>query len=145
MQQYRFVLVAVDFSAHSMTVGQRAAQLARGQGARLGFIHVVEHIPMDFPNDIVIPEQLDGVEFLVEHATGRLQELAQKLGFPDAPRWIEVGSPKREITRVAEEQNIDLIVVGSHGRHGLGALLGATANGVIHYAHCDVLAVRIKE
>ena len=88
---------------------------------------------------------MDGVEFLVDHATGRLQELAQKLGFPDAPRWIEVGSPKREITRVAEEQNVDLIVVGSHGRHGLGALLGATADGVVHYAHCDVLAVRIKE
>jgi universal stress protein A len=38
-----------------------------------------------------------------------------------------------------------LIVVGSHGRHGVRLLLGSTANGILHHAKCDVLAVRIKE
>ncbi len=37
----------------------------------------------------------------------------------------------------------DLIVLGTHGRHGLGLILGSTANGVLHGASCDVLAVRI--
>jgi universal stress protein A len=144
MQGYQYVLLAADLSQQGEAVGTRAVQLASTTAARMGLIHVVEHVPMDFPNDIVIPEQLDGVGFLVDYATGRLAELARSLGIPDAPRWVEVGSAKREITRVAAEQQVDLIVVGSHGRHGLGAILGSTADGVLHHAHCDVLAVRIK-
>jgi universal stress protein A len=144
MEGYRYILLAADLTPHSETVGNRAVQLAASSGARLGLIHVVEHVPMDFPNDVVIPEQLDGVGFLVDHATQRITELAQALGVPDAPRWVEVGSAKREITRVAAEQHVDLIVVGSHGRHGLGVILGSTADGVLHHAGCDVLAVRIK-
>ena len=42
-----------------------------------------------------------------------------------------------------EEAGADIIVVGSHGRHGLALLLGSTANGVLHGASCDVLAVRV--
>jgi len=56
-----------------------------------------------------------------------------------------MGSPKTEIIRVAQENGVDLIVVGSHGRHGLALLLGSTANGVLHYAPCDVLAVRLQD
>ncbi len=51
--------------------------------------------------------------------------------------------PEAEIHRVAEELGADLIVVGSHGRHGLALLLGSTANGVLHGATTDVLAVRV--
>lgn len=46
--------------------------------------------------------------------------------------------------RLAKEQRCDLIVVGSHGRHGLALLLGSTANDILHGAPCDVLAVRLK-
>jgi universal stress protein A len=56
-----------------------------------------------------------------------------------------MGSPKLEIVRVAEENNVDLIIVGSHGKHGIALLLGSTANGVLHHAKCDVLAVRIYD
>jgi len=58
---------------------------------------------------------------------------------------VEIGNPKAEIVRVASEKDIDLIVIGTHGRHGIGLLLGSTATGVIHHAHCDVLTVRLKE
>lgn len=47
--------------------------------------------------------------------------------------------------RIAEENNVDLIVVGSHGRKGIKMLLGSTANAVLHHAGCDVLAVRLKD
>ncbi|MEW8014407.1 MAG: universal stress protein, partial [Candidatus Sedimenticola endophacoides] len=60
-----------------------------------------------------------------------------------SPFLVEVGVPKREIVRVAQEHGADLIVLGSHGRHGLQLLLGSTASGVLHLAGCDVLAVRI--
>ncbi|RMD68198.1 MAG: universal stress protein [Gammaproteobacteria bacterium] len=144
MEPYRLILLATDFSRESERIGQRAVDLARRFRAKIGIIHVVEHVPMDFPNDIVIPEQLDGVEFLVEHATEQLRRFAEQLGIPEAPQWVEVGSAKREIVRVAREQGADLIVLGSHGRHGLAALLGSTADGVMHNAPCDVLAVRIQ-
>ncbi|WP_313899138.1 universal stress protein [Leclercia adecarboxylata] len=47
--------------------------------------------------------------------------------------------------RLAKKQGCDLIVVGSHGRHGLALLLGSTANDILHGAPCDVLAVRLKK
>jgi len=55
------------------------------------------------------------------------------------------GQPRQEIHRLADEQDCDLIVVGSHGRHGLALLLGSTANDVLHGAPCDVLAVRLQK
>jgi universal stress protein A len=51
-------------------------------------------------------------------------------------------SAKREIMHFAKEQNVDLIVVGTHGQHGLTDLLGSIAVGVAHMAPCDVLAIR---
>jgi universal stress protein A len=57
--------------------------------------------------------------------------------------WVELGATKFEIARVAKENTFDLIVVGSHGRHGVALLLGSTANAVLHGAPCDVLAVRV--
>jgi len=53
--------------------------------------------------------------------------------------------PETEIHTLANEIGADLIVVGSHGRHGLALLLGSTANGVLHGAPCDVLAVRVGD
>ena len=82
---------------------------------------------------------------LMAGAKKRLAKLAEKLGVTEDRLWLEMGSPKTEIIRVAEENKVDLIVVGSHGRHGLGLLLGSTANGVLHHATCDVLAVRLQD
>ena len=49
------------------------------------------------------------------------------------------------VASLAEELKADLIVVGSHGRHGLALIMGSTANGVLHGAKRDVLAVRVYE
>lgn len=57
---------------------------------------------------------------------------------------MEFGSTKHEIVRVARENKIDLIVIGSHERYGLDYLLGSTAHGVVHAADCDVLVVRLE-
>ena len=53
------------------------------------------------------------------------------------------GRPEREVHRIAEESDVDLIVVGSHGRHGLALILGSTSTSILHGAKCDVLAVRV--
>lgn len=79
-----------------------------------------------------------------EQAEKELNELAEKLGVDEKHRFIEYGSTKNEILRVAKEHKIDLIVTGSHGKHGLSLLLGSTANAILHGAECDVLIVRPK-
>jgi universal stress protein A len=57
---------------------------------------------------------------------------------------VFIGAPAYDIRALAVELKADLIVVGTHGRHGLGLLLGSTANAIIHGVGCDVLAVRMR-
>jgi universal stress protein A len=70
-------------------------------------------------------------------------QVGEKLGVAQADRWMIWGSPRQEVVQLAEREQVDLIVVGSHGRHGLSLLLGSTANSVLHYARCDVMAIRL--
>jgi len=53
-------------------------------------------------------------------------------------------TPSRKFSRVAEEEKVDLIILGSRERHGLAILVNFTEDTVLHAAHCDVLAVRLK-
>ncbi|MFA7095688.1 MAG: universal stress protein [Gammaproteobacteria bacterium] len=145
MGGYRHLLLAVDFSPDTEKVAARAVDLAQRYGAQVSLLHVIEQIPVDPANDLVIPEQVLLDDQLMNTARDSLRELAQRFGIPDAPQYVELGSTKTEIIRVAKELQVDLIVVGSHGRHGLALLLGSTANAVLHAAPCDVLAVRIKD
>jgi len=91
---------------------------------------------MDFSG---IPEEIH------KQARSHIDELCEPLNIEDSHRHLVVGRPETEIHHIAEEIGADLVIVGSHGRHGLALLLGSTANGVLHGAKCDVLAVRISE
>jgi universal stress protein A len=144
MTLYKHVLLAVDFSDHGIEVTEKAKQIAAINQAKLSVAHIVENIPI---NDSIygpISFDMDLAQQLLDSAKGHLAKFAAELGIPEDQQWLEMGSPKLEIVRVAEEHDVDLIVVGSHGRHGLALLLGSTANGVLHHAKCDVLAVRLK-
>jgi universal stress protein A len=143
MGTYRHVLFATDFSPDGEVAGRKAAEIAALAGARLSLLHVVEYSAMQYAGEIPIPENIDLDQRRVDLARGQIAELAQRLGVAEAPTFVELGAPKHEIVRIAKELGVDLIVVGSHGRHGLQLLLGSTANGVLHLATCDVLAVRV--
>ncbi len=143
MDDYRHILLATDFAPESRRVGERAVELASRYGARLGLLHVVDYVPLELSNDMMLAEPVDVDGRLVEEARENLDRLAGELGQSDAQRWVVLGSTGPEIKRIAEEHGVDLIVVGSHGRHGLALLLGSTANAVLHGAPCDVLAVRV--
>jgi universal stress protein A len=107
-------------------------------------IHVVDTLPIGDPaNDVMVPFEMDLSQEFIALGRKKLAELAASLAIPEARTWLETGSPQQEIIRIAQENAVDLIVVGSHGRHGLALLLGSTANGVLHHAACDVLAVRL--
>ena len=143
MADYRQILVAVDFSTESRVVVNKALDIARRNNAGLSLIHVVEYTGSVYAGDIPLPEDLELDQRLAEQAKGQLEAMAAELGIAESARIVEIGVPKREIVRIAGEQGADLIVIGSHGRHGLQLLLGSTANGVLHLAKCDVLAVRV--
>ena len=143
--RYEHVLLATDLEAGSAQVAARAQQIARQNDARLSVAHVVEYVPVEFPSEVVLPSDFELEEHLVRQAADRLRRFADETGINDAKRFIEVGATKYEIVRVAEENGVDLIVIGSHGRSGFARLLGSTANAVLHGSPCDVLAVRVKK
>ena len=147
MNSYRHILFAADFSEEALQVGTRAKDMAQRYGAQLSLVHVIEQVAVSAGYDVlpvlpVLPEL--PADTLREAARGALQQLAVRLEIQDVEQRIEmVVSTKEGILETARELSADLIVVGSHGRHGLALLLGSTANAVLHGAPCDVLAVRI--
>jgi universal stress protein A len=146
MKNYEHILLAVDFFEHCEAVTNRARDLATTYQANFSIIHVVDSVPIiDAGYGADIPFNMDLTTELMAEAKKRLGKLAQKLDITEDNLWLEIGSPKTEIVRVAKENKVDLIVLGSHGRHGLALILGSTANGVLHHADCDVLAVRLRD
>lgn len=146
MASYRKILLAVDFSEFNRQTAARARDLADQFGGEMGLIHVVEPAPLGDPAyGVAMPFDFDLTGQMVEAAKLKLGKLAEDWGVPGERQWVEVGSPKAVIVRVAAEQHFDLIVIGTHGRHGIGALLGSTASSVIHHAECDVLVVRLRD
>ncbi len=144
MSDYQHILTAIDFSQETDYVLNRAMAMAASVATKLSLIHVVEYSPYLFTPDTPLPIDFNLEQHFIEKAKQRLDALAQSKQLTEASRYVEVGSPTLEIVRVAREQAIDLIVIGSHGRHGLQRILGSTASGVLHTAACDVLAVRIE-
>jgi universal stress protein A len=142
MGAYKRIMLAVDLTEETNRVAQRAIALAKAFDTELHVIHVIEPLSLAYGGDI--PMDLSSVqEQIHEQAKSHLAEFASALQIPEDHQHLIFGRPEAEIHRVAEELEADLIVVGSHGRHGLALLLGSTANGVLHGARTDVLAVRV--
>lgn len=142
---YQHILVAVDLTEECDPVVVRAQKLAQASGAKMSLVHIVEPMAMAFGGDVPMDlsmlqqQQFEQARERLDSFTGKYPELTAD------QRHLAYGQPRHEIHRLAEEQGCDLIVVGSHGRHGLALLLGSTANDVLHGAPCDVLAVRLKK
>lgn len=146
MTAYRHILLAANFSKDGELIADRAKFLAGAFQAKLSILHVLDDIPMpDTGYGAIIPVDRTSEYDLLETERGKLIALGKKLGIDPANLWLIWGVPSDEIARLAEKISADLIVVGSHGRHGLALLLGSTANGVLHHAKCDLLAIRIPD
>ena len=143
---YQHILFAADFSDEALRIGARAKEIADQNGAQLSFIHVIEDMNVSLCGGYellpVLPDVPD--ERLLQEAQQALGEIAHRLAAEHATQWVVSAPSTREgILEAARNHSVDLIVVGSHGRHGLALLLGSTANAVLHGAPCDVLAIRI--
>jgi len=144
MSDYRRIILAVDLTEESNAVADRARLLTQAFDAELHVVHVIEPLSLAYGGDI--PMDLSTVQDQIhEQAKSHLAEFASTLGIPETRQHLIFGRPDSEIQRTAQSVGADVIVVGSHGRHGLALLLGSTANGVLHGASCDVLAVRVGQ
>lgn len=139
---WRHILAPVDFSAHAERSVKRAAALARENNARLTLLHVVENIVLydDF-YDPVMPLTIEYEDSMVEAAAQRLSDWTRELEIGSPQLEVLLGSASSTILSYAEAQDVDLIVMGSHGRKGLGRLLGSTTHSVLNRARCEILSV----
>lgn len=145
MNNYQNILLAVDFSEFDHPVAYKAKSMAVQFSAQLHIIHVLDNIPMpDTPYGTVIPLNENSSYDLLEAEKKNLIQIGNELNIALERCWMVWGETEQEITRLAVKEDIDLIVVGSHGRHGLAVLMGSTAKGVMYHAECDVLAVHLK-
>ena len=81
MAVYSRILLALDFTAATDTVVKRALDLRQAFSAQLSLVHVVEFMQVDLYNDLVMPQEFEIDRDMMQHATQRLQELAEKPGY----------------------------------------------------------------
>lgn len=144
---YQTILVAVDFHDDNDAVVQKAVKEAELHGAKLQLVHVHEPMGMAYAADsISFGDQVYALEASIRRENKQAMEaMGNKLGLDASACHLLEGRPAAEIHQLAADNNVDLIVLGTHGQSGLQLLLGSTASAVLHGAACDVLAVRIKE
>lgn len=141
----RRVLVPVDFSEHARRALLYGEAIAERTGAELHVLHVLPE--MSFPDPYFaeaaqLRAMANAAQERVPEALARNVQEVLGTG-ADAHTHLEVGSPAATIVRVAEAEDVDHVVLSSHGRTGLQrALLGSVAEGVVRRASCPVLTVK---
>ena len=141
------ILLPTDFSECANYALSYAASLARSASAPIICLHVVEPVvPTVGYTGLTEPLPLaDLSEQLEESAERELPKIGggEECSGLQVEEVIAHGDAAAEIVRVARERNVDLIVIASHGRTGLGRILfGSTAESVVRHAHCPVLVVK---
>lgn len=142
----RHILVPTDFSDGSNEAFETALALAADSGARVTLFHV-HHVPASVFPDVILPmapELMHNLEHSVELVMEQLCLRGRAKGV-DVERRTAFGTTHVEICNLAEKLDVDLIVIGTHGRGGLShAILGSVAEKVVRRAPCPVLTVRPK-
>src|SRR5258707_11994774 len=121
---YKHILFATDLSDESDFVIAKVRTMRGYTNAKLSLIHVVEPMP-GYSYAYLGIEDIEGQ--LIEEARNALAKVGTALSVDTKDQWVEVGPTKSKIQSIAEDTGVDLIVCGSHGRHGLSLLLGSTA------------------
>ncbi len=140
------ILVPVDFSEHSAKAVTYAKEIAETTGARLQILHSIEEPVYPYfyapAGDFSLAQEL---EVLREKTDEALDKLIYDTPGPEvqAEKYVVSGTPSVEITRFAEDEGSDLIIIPTHGLTGLERmLLGSTAERVVRMATCPVLAIK---
>jgi nucleotide-binding universal stress UspA family protein len=139
------ILLPTDFSACSATATKYACELATRFDAELHLLHTLEvHLSSTpgFGMGLTLPQYVHESRAAAEKALAGVLDRQWAVGRKVVQAVVE-GSPKVEIVRYARTQEIDVIVLATHGRTGLAhVLIGSVAESVVRTAPCPVLTVR---
>ena len=139
MTNYHNILVAIDLYENFQSSLTTALEIAKRHKAKLSIVHVLPHVISN------VPYAYDFQAKVEEEVKDKVAALEKSLAGHKVEIHLLHGSPKVEVCALAEKIHADLIVVGSHGKHGIQLLLGSTANGILHLAKCNVLTLRLDD
>lgn len=130
---YKTIICAIENSDEGEQVLSKAYQLAKLCNAKLFVTHIIPYtlLPNDYQKE------------LKENAFPSIEAKATALDIPLKNVTIKFGKAYEQICLLAEHKGADLIVLGTHSKKGLNALIGSTANAVANYAQCDVSLIKI--
>ncbi len=139
---YNKILVALDLSAEdNQRILTKAKTLTEKTSAELFVVHAIEYLS-NYGAVYGVSAGVDIENMLTIEAEKMIKKVAADYDIDEKHQIISVGPAKFVILDEVKKRSVDLIILGSHGRHGVRILLGSTANAVLHQAPCDVLAVR---
>jgi nucleotide-binding universal stress UspA family protein len=136
------ILAPTDFSEHSQYAIKYACELAKRFGAELGLLYVVPPPPAAITYGAPLPQEVTDRKIPAREELEKL-EISDAEQIRQVVREIRTGTPFVEIVRYAKANDVDLIVMGTHGHTGIvHALIGSVAEKVVRKAPCPVLTVR---
>jgi len=146
---WKTILVPHDFSASANHAAAIARDEARLHGATLVLLHVID-LPYQLgPDAVIVPPEtgapISVKQYAIQSAEAHLQDIAERLAKDgvSATGVVKIGNPIDEINRTIDEQAIDLVVMGTHGRTGLRHLMvGSVAERVVRSSRVPVLTIR---
>jgi len=145
MAGYKNVLVAVDGSEESDKIIDKALAIAADNGADVNVVLVFEPLLGSYSFELNMADfekvQKEHQEQVADQMKASLAARSQPVS-ADKVHFMR-GKPATEIKKLAEQLNTDLLVIGSHGHNPIRAVLGSTANAVLHGIGCDVLTIRV--
>lgn len=145
MTSFQNILIATDFSKCSEEACAYALTLARKFDASLQVLHVINE-PVDLRGFYVPHISFEQLEKEIADGAATMLETFCKENLSDFSAYttsVVTGVPYEEIIRIAQEQHVSLIVIGTHGRSGLDHLIfGSTAERVVRSSPCPVLTIR---
>lgn len=148
MKKFNKILFATDFSEISECAFDYALTLAKTFNSRLIIIHVINE-PVDLRGFYVPHISFDTIEREIALSAEKMMDKfcsKKTKDYDNYDKFIVSGIPYEEILKKADEEKVDLLVMGTHGRAGIDHLLfGSTAERVVRKATCPVMTVRPPE
>lgn len=151
-RMWKTILVPHDFSSCANHAAALARDVAKIHGARLILLHVAELPPMLGPGATVVPDEggapINVKDYAMRSAEAHLDDLSKRLRSDgvEVSAIATVGNVSSEITACARRENVDLVVMGTHGRTGLAhVVLGSVTEKIVRHSPVPVLTVRVPE